>query len=93
MPSPLRASAALVEDWGIIAGAGSAAMMSIHHAPVAVSCIVLPVAWTVIGGRMRALATMLHEASHRALARSTSAILRWLRHQSGHNPPACFVAS
>lgn len=68
-PSVLRAMAALAFDWTLILAAFLACAM--------VSWWLLPIALFVIGNRQMALNIMLHEASHKNLARS-GRVNNWL---------------
>lgn len=72
-PSIWRAGLAVGADWAQIAAAGAFIYWAVWMASSLWALLLLPLAWVVIGTRMRALATILHEASHRALVRS-----RWL---------------
>jgi len=72
-PSTWRAWFALASDWVQISLAGLTIYWAVWLSGNWLAMAALPFAWLVIGIRMRALATILHEASHRALAHS-----RWL---------------
>jgi fatty acid desaturase len=72
-PSWWRAALAIGADWAQIVAAGAAIYWAVWLAPTSWALAFLPVGWLVIGTRMRALATILHEAAHRILFRR-----RWL---------------
>jgi fatty acid desaturase len=72
-PSLWRALLAIATDWALIALSGGAIYWAVWSSQTQWALAVLPIGWMVIGTRMRALATILHEAAHRLLVRQ-----RWL---------------
>nr|WP_321358929.1 fatty acid desaturase family protein [uncultured Hyphomonas sp.] len=61
---------ALLETAGILLVTTLAGVYLLDLLPIFAAPVVLLPAWIIIGTRQRALATLLHEASHRALARN-----------------------
>lgn len=64
---------AVAEDWAIISAALLLGLTPWMGAPLWTAAFVWPIAWIVIGTRMRGLATLVHEASHGTLTRT-----KWL---------------
>jgi fatty acid desaturase len=60
----------LVEDWVIIALAVFASRWTWQHLPLIVGGMVYFVAILIIGARMRALADLLHQSTHKTLAKN-----------------------
>ncbi|MFP5272827.1 fatty acid desaturase [Coleofasciculus sp.] len=60
----------LVEDWAIIALAALASWWTWQHLPLVLGGMVYFVAILIIGARMRALADLLHQSTHRTLAKN-----------------------
>jgi fatty acid desaturase len=60
----------LVEDWVIIAFAVLTSRWTWQHLPLVVGGIVYFVAILIVGARMRALADLLHQSTHKTLAKN-----------------------
>lgn len=60
----------LVEDWVIIALATLASWLTWQHLPRVVGEMVYLVAILIVGARMRALADLLHQSTHKTLAKN-----------------------
>lgn len=60
----------LIEDWVVIGGATALSVWAWRHASMPFAIGAYAVAVAVIGARQRALADLLHQATHRTLARS-----------------------
>ncbi|XWK88770.1 MAG: fatty acid desaturase [Phormidium sp.] len=60
----------LAEDWAIIALATLASWLTWQHLPRVVGEMVYFVAILIIGARMRALADLLHQSTHKTLAKN-----------------------